>query len=562
MKTDKFDDAIRQKLESIELPFRERDWAQMQSYMHRHGYPSPWSGAAQWFAPMAAAAAITGLIVATVWQYHTNQTLKQSVQKLNQTVARLETTQATLIKQHHHTDTVYVLNSTKTTVPFEVAQPVGDQQATDQFKGHVVDDHEPKSTRLQAATAQQPVVGESTARLMARQNPSTESLPASPVQTKALSSLPQPLGSELTVVTPANRSRKKPSKGVVPDPATESLASSNGLATTTNPLASEKVTSERTDRPASPRESPVTNAVADKYRTNMQPLGQQRVAMTNATGSAGTGRGGGVVGAGDQPTDDAGAARQIISIPMLTNRPPVFDSSYYVESMARRQRRIRSLLPATVVLPTAATAPTEIASSRAAGSVKVRLGVSAGFGGDQQSKGGYGEVVFDNHWSVGIGLNKLHIQGGKFNNEEQFEKLTHTDFRRLYAPIVDPKNEIININQQFTVWQIPLNLSYRGLLGKGFAIIPAIGMDISISAQENTTFTYWRGVREIPNVSDRFNPYPRGWFNTYTFALGAEKSWKHVVLQAGPVLSAPTLALPNPLNPTSLNFRARLLYQF
>ena len=192
----------------------------------------------------------------------------------------------------------------------------------------------------------------------------------------------------------------------------------------------------------------------------------------------------------------------------------------------------------------------------------MRLGVADQLATRQYALGAYSEVIIGKHWSIGIGLHQTNLQGGQYATDDQFERMTHTDFRQQYAPGGMPIRDITNIDRQFTLWQLPVNLGYRALLGKGFALTPSVGMDFSLSAQDNTTFTYRRGIFEYQNVSARTQTRACDVFNTYTVALGAEKSWKHLVIQAGPVLATPTKSSPDPVNPVSLGLRTRVLFQF
>ena len=94
MKTDPFDDAIRRKLEGVEPPYQEKNWFQFQRFMSGQGFPpSLWQTPARWLQPALTAAAITGMIVTSVWQYQANKTLTANVQTLTKTVERLEQVQ-------------------------------------------------------------------------------------------------------------------------------------------------------------------------------------------------------------------------------------------------------------------------------------------------------------------------------------------------------------------------------------------------------------------------------------------------------------------------------------
>ncbi|RYF60569.1 MAG: hypothetical protein EOO39_32210, partial [Cytophagaceae bacterium] len=97
MKTDPFDDAIRRKLEGVDPPFQEKNWTQFQRFMGVQGFPpSLWQTPTRWLQPALMAAAVAGVVITTLWQYRTTQSLNEHVQTLTKTVERLEQSQVRL----------------------------------------------------------------------------------------------------------------------------------------------------------------------------------------------------------------------------------------------------------------------------------------------------------------------------------------------------------------------------------------------------------------------------------------------------------------------------------
>ncbi|MBC8156310.1 MAG: hypothetical protein H7Z72_25780 [Bacteroidetes bacterium] len=572
MKTDKFDDAVRRKLESVEPPFRERDWSQMQAFMHRHGYPPAWAGASQWLVPLGAAAAVTGLIVATVWQFRTNQELSQSLQTLSQTVARLEVTQAKLIERQTQTDTVYVTNFTKTPTSGNTGQSRTGQPASQPGSrglSSVLPDErytrQPATSVAQSEnrTARQ-ALGAVTDQRPRRAEPdaqptgSPEGLPPvnPPVSTNRLG---QRLGYQPQATNQSNEPTPNPEvtrqRPVVGEPTGAGTQKSDLAALAPVNTGSRSNRAGQTKRLAgrgTPEPGAATSPSMDSRAEFSQPYAATRASDNRA-----------VAERVESPSPLADS--QTESIKLLAIRPmsPIApDSAYYVENMAKRIRRIRSLLPAPVsVLPTNIT-PTDIASSRpVSGAVRLRLGLSGETGSGQRAMGVYSELVIDQHWSIGIGLNQTDRQGGQYISDDHFKRETNKGFPRIHGKGSRPIHDIVGIDQQFTLWQVPINLSYRALVGKGFAIVPSVGMDINASARETVTFLYRHGPYER-YLTGQLTAEPYDWPNAYTLSLGAERSWKHIVLQAGPVLSTPTKTMPDPINSVSLGLRARALLQF
>ncbi len=593
MKTDKFDEAIRRKLESIEPAFRERDWGHMQSFMHRHGYPPAWTGATTWLMPLAAAAAVTGVLLSTIWQFHTNQELRQSIQTLSQTVARLETTQSQLIQSKTKKDTVYV-----TTFTQPVASPSANQVATSQpvLTGNSAirstgilpvqtqrrERISPTDTRMslepglpnitdsKADARRFPVTRRRTDGSLATNVPVDESLLSTPPVPSTRTGASGIASPESTPdVTIRSGSAAMPHRDAV---AKVNSSADNPVATATHLTTAHAVITDRTEpQPAGQRE-------AGQREAGQRNAGQRLVGQGSESDripSSGKRNAGQFITQSGQRSGQPSAlplteatepmARQSVSIPLLTGRPLQLDSAYYVEGIARRIRRIRSLFPATTATPTtvAQAMPTEAASSRPLpGGIRVRLGATGELGSVQTVIGLYSEVLAGRHWSLGIGLDHVDLQGGHFTTDQQFDDKTAHDFRREYAPGIDPRHDILDINRQMTLWQIPVNLTYRVPLPGGFALLPSAGVNFVVATRGTITFTYRRSPREFYNASVTPPAPPNSLFTSYVVAAGLEKSWRHLVFQAGPVLTTPAKKLPDPVNPVSLGLRARVLFQF
>jgi hypothetical protein len=117
MNNDRFDDALRRKLEEVKPVFQEKNWAQLQRFMGGRGFPpSVWHSPAQWLQPALTAAAATALVITSVWQYRNSQVLNTRIETLTNTVMRLEQSQTTLqeavnaaANAPRRADTVYVV---------------------------------------------------------------------------------------------------------------------------------------------------------------------------------------------------------------------------------------------------------------------------------------------------------------------------------------------------------------------------------------------------------------------------------------------------------------------
>jgi hypothetical protein len=105
MKTSKFEDTIRRKLESIEPDFQEADWAKMQNYMQAHTPPTFWQQYGSWIGYAAAASVTTVMALMYVGQLKQNNNLVADIKNLRDKIEVIEKTPSTIVKS----DTVYLV---------------------------------------------------------------------------------------------------------------------------------------------------------------------------------------------------------------------------------------------------------------------------------------------------------------------------------------------------------------------------------------------------------------------------------------------------------------------
>jgi hypothetical protein len=105
MKTNKFEETIRRKLESIEPDFQEADWAKMQNYMHAHTPPTFLQQYGSWIGYAAAASVTTVMAFMYVSQVKQNNNLVADVKSLQHKIEVIEKTPPAIVKN----DTVYLV---------------------------------------------------------------------------------------------------------------------------------------------------------------------------------------------------------------------------------------------------------------------------------------------------------------------------------------------------------------------------------------------------------------------------------------------------------------------
>ncbi|GAA4448187.1 hypothetical protein GCM10023189_05690 [Nibrella saemangeumensis] len=529
MKTDKFDDSIRRKLESMDPAFREKDWDQMQAYMHQHAPASALPGAARWLIPSAAAAAIVALLVTTIWQYRTNQELRQSVGSLNKSLTEMQELHAGL---QNRVDTVYITKYV--TAPVTERVPEGYATTRRSSSRDLIAQSGGQGINMEQI--KDDGIGRNTLPATPRQNHQTPETDIA--QTKSNVTPTLPANSDPNA--PDNMEQTTPSTGVEPTGATGTGA------------GRPKEISDRSDRYSRTDSRSTTRnrgSVGNDRNDQVsgQPSSGRQLPTTDhsATGNA------------SQPSGGSERLAEFtwLNVEPLNNRGIWVDSAYYRERLDRRSRRIRSLLP----IPQYTQAEAMAAEPNSA--IKLRIGGSTELGTGQWSGGLYSEVLFGKHVTLGIGLNRLSVEGGKFLTDIQFNRDKKRDFRRDYANGIDPRHEILNINQHSTTWQVPVSLGYRIPLIDNIAITPSAGMNFSLNAKEVIAFTYRRAPGDFNETQLHANR-PAQWFNSWTIGFAAEKQWKNLVFQASPYYSKPFTTTPFGLTSSATGLRVRILYQF
>jgi len=523
MKTNRFNESIRRKLDGLEPTYREADWKRMQQSLHQHGVPSFWPSASQWLLPTVGALTIAGLLITTIWQYRTTQQLRQTVQTLIHTVKDLkENPPVAQTAPPARVDTVYILQN------------------------HMAGQGDRYAGRLDGAGS---VVGGSGLVPDPQLSERAVATDGSGISEERPS--PEATGEQRVAATPGDRSRAEETSASAPSAARDNriVTSSGSLKIT--PYAERTAIQLFSDASANDRRLTSRSATRRSGRTQ--------------TGRAGNAfeRPGDESSATPVPSvEESGVLR--LNVQQLAPVAPSFNTDRFVEGLNRRARRIRSALPLSVGSMASSAAPKAPAIERDEPNVRVRLGLSGALAFKQMAGGVYGEAIVGRHLTVGIGLNRVVESGGKYVTDFQFNQRNHRDFRKEYAHGLDPRFEIFNIARQNYCWKLPVSLGYRMMLGNGLALIPSAGLNINVNtaSQEKVEFTYRRGPQELKPIAF-WVPRPTSRLSDGTVAFLAEKQWlNHWVVQAGPYAAIPLQPSPNGFNPLTAGLRARVLFQF
>ncbi len=546
MKTDRFTDSIRRKLESIRPEFAEKDWTKMQESLQQVNLSEPgsppasqpfsggvWSGKS-WL--LAAASVSTVVLVAfSMWQYREISQLRATLSQQRQNPTRPAHPANSGLSAPNagnqamtQTDRVALPSSENSTAMPNAKSTIRPQRDTVYVDRYVAVPAQPRlvppekelpTERLQTQTAQRyattnqnPVSADQPAKSdTLTQNQQTDAYGAS----STLSTIDKNSSTPpVMTIKPAN---KPGSKGQKIQDQYAGKRPANGVSSPANSTDKSK------------------NAVSTTTPGITQQTGQQ-------TGTSAT----------YELAKSLPVARKAINWPAL---------------LAQRAKRMQPARPMPVVEKAPEKAPDSQPVDRVA--TRFRAGVGGEMAPRLKSVGVFTEVLIGSHWTLGVGLSKA-TYNGTFINDFDFDVRTRRNFRKEFARGIDPRRDILNIDANATRLQIPLQLGYRISLNRALTLVPTVGTSLTLNNTEDVTFycpvfVPHRGFDEVKYSVGRSVDL----INTFALSAGLEWQRGHWVVQASPVLTIPVKASQIPAQPepnwqtkTTVGLRARLLYQF
>lgn len=562
MKTDRFADSIRRKLDSIRPEFTERDWVRMQATLNQAG-PSPNAPtpSAHPFAGPAAKLAAAGFIgtavflTTTIWQHYELKHLHQTLQQVTQKTARADT--ATVADQ---AEAGSIQNSAALNQTRQSQTPVVNQNDNALV--------ESGNESVQRDTVYVDRYVSMPASVLKRQ---VEGLPKSANPSERLASerrSTQPtISSEPTQSTdlPANRqatttnSQWEPPSSVLPEPEERLVHGQQ------KPLA----VSGTSHQPGNPRpdraghfSSPLkSNSSITDYESPSDP---DRLAQTTRKGKLPTietidqtalsNRSETGNGSPAEPTQPVATYELASALPMHVNE------IHWNDLMAQRAKKIRSAKTTVVNAPTATVAGAPASQPIKSFPIRFRIGAGVDVNTQMWSSGGYADVLAGK-WMLSLGLSRAIFKTNTFQTDFDFDLNTKEDFRRLYARGIDPRHDILNIQTHTARVQLPITLAYRVPINQTFAVLPSVGASLNLQSQEFVSFIYHDPFRGY-NFVDYQITRPVDLLNNLTFGAGLEWKQKHWVAQGGPVISVPFFSDPNCKQNVTAGLKVRLFYQF
>ncbi|MPR35583.1 hypothetical protein [Salmonirosea aquatica] len=531
MKTNRFDEILRRKLESIQPDFQDQDWDAWQAF-RQHATPTFWQTYGHWLGYAVATVTTAVMVVLYVNQSNQNQDLLKEMQALKQQLTT--TDKSSQVRSDSAAsggvsrgevplssplpDTVYVVECR--TVYIE--RPPGIESTENVEDARPVADPELRKT---------PDVSEKTGIAKNQRKQADNPTPGAPL----------PATEEAIVHTNPRVSEQDYKTDPKPGAA---LPTPNGIRQSedlTKPIG--KVPSKGTlpvgtglDSEAKPSLTAVKN-----YDSERLDLGEIVALPTPVYTKPATNVYRRLQGRMPQPARTAAPEQRLAQVekPAQTNqKTEVPISIQKVEKVAKDER----LLPDFGL------------------GLPYRVGAGQLWEGRTKALGVWNEVLLGKHWSVQGGLTFQKLEDQKFYNDRIFREKTHEDFRKEHAKPFPQSFEIFNITIETTLFQIPLNLNYRGELGHNFAYFAGVGTTLNLRARQELSFDFRLPTNDFGEQSaERTVPFPL--INNVNLQAGVEKRWSPIVLQASLLLDNRFKPLPGLDDRTGLGLQMKLLYE-
>lgn len=503
MKTDRFEDLLRKKLENYTPDYREEDLDRMFNHIQKHTSPSFWSQYGKLFSYTIAGITTVGLLTTIFFQYNQNQKLHEEIALLQKTEPKTEVVTQTITK----TDTVYVTKYI--TVP-------NNETEEQSFASNESDIHE----NIENITKKSEEVITETS--------SSES---------------------------KNEVVSSDKKEVIVEKTDKTKLSKSNRRNTQN--SKEFVLKEKSEI--------VDNQVVDKTFSD-NSVSQNSIAI--------------IAGNSENSTP---------SIPEKTVRDYSFNElsiknwkEYYsTYDITKRSIRYRYKSPTVVVSQRKRPRYDYQFPDISLKNTKYRVGLGTEFGHEKIGVALWNEWLLNKHFSLNFGLSVKQLEGDEFDDEREYNfkygekgitelpekgQTENKDFRDRHLPGLTPTNEIRDIHLINEIANIPLSITYRGNLWKGFKWTITAGTELDLYVKEKVEFGFQITNPLMTNKeyikSTKYRILEPTLFNNYFVSAGLEKQFGRYVFQASPYFTQKVKDANYRCGTFDYGVRFNALYQF
>lgn len=526
MKPDKFDEAIRRKLEGIQPGFQDEDWAKFKAFKTTQAPTSfvQRFGRSMWYTAASVAAAV--VVFANVYQYRQNRTLDQQVAQLKQ---QLDQKQTPPVRISTRVDTVYITKY----IPVETLHPQPDAYAQTLPQSNKNELSAPKNAAEDAVSVSE---GLKNVGKIIRKNPNER---ISEAFERPDSSEPETAGIKET------------------DNPTEPSASEK------NKLFSPKVKKETSTVQKETEGKNIRISSAQKDYASQENVGSTKTVSESSQSEIEKEAITGTVNAALANTPPAN--RHVVA---LMEPNPLAELEGVPPAEVQVKRYAYATLQSKTAQSTAAGEANTTSPPPPSISVKnIRFRAGGGLNiGDKYT--GYNlmsSILLGKYWSLDVGIGKAKITGPEYFTDAVFNTKTGRPFQAWHKednvrpPLMPP--QIFDIKTDVTLVRMPVSLTYRWPIKENFTLLFSGGTNINLSAQQCYRFSYKERNGNFEEKEGNFNIKPAV-SNDIMIAAGVEKQWRSIVFQAE-AYAAPYLQKPAYLTDNrNLGVRFKILYQF
>lgn len=189
------------------------------------------------------------------------------------------------------------------------------------------------------------------------------------------------------------------------------------------------------------------------------------------------------------------------------------------------------------------------------------IGVSLDAGYRQVAGSLLGELRITPKWSFQTGVRWTEITDRSYDTAEQYSLQTGRDFRSLYAPYVPQGVDLLNIEQNYQLVQIPFTIAYHHGIGSDWGLRFGLGSDLSIYSVKDIHFDYRENSQSF-NKGEYNSKLAVKPFNDITVNLGLERRTNKFLFRVSPFVSPQIRKTEFSGGNLSWGARAQVLYKF
>lgn len=424
MKTNRFENTIRRKLESIEPDFQEQDWARMQNYMQTHTPPSFLQQYGSWIGYAAAASVTSVMAYMYVNQLSQNDHLVKDMKNLQSQIELIRNQPAPVAKA----DTVYVLQTA----------PDGQSlQATLQ----------PREYRAVAAQTEVP-------QDLEREQPANAEPSRTPPATEretVESTQNGTISANINEKTPRQSQQQSGETLAAVQSGNESIAPTSAVTSGGN-----VVKSEANQLPKSPSNSVSGRTFGSEFE----------VATINSPVEMQTG----------------------ISLQRKMRYELASKLSARQVQKALVANNVQIAKAPVIAKKTEQVAQTESVIPKLPLKTPYRFGAGYQIEGNGRGKTVLGEVIIKKKFSIAAGITWLKVKPAEFFTETVFRTKARADFKETHPGQVPLIFELYNIKIDQNVVQIPLTLAFRNTVKNDWAYYASLGTNFKVSSKETISY--------------------------------------------------------------------------